>query len=197
MLQHVPGTVFSHSLNLWIECGVGNCRDWSWTDISVTGGQTIRSRSGCMTAEHRFSSVVFCMHYVTGTGDFLTRRAVLTISSTFTNSSILVLHSLLGLAPVISVRHTSTTIYTWVFAVTIYVCGNLISMQGCSSLIFVWRLHPCFLVGDVPTSSSVPSTNTWNLPRYPGMPCKITDFLPQRYPRHIVPVNLTKRTETP
>lgn len=39
VLQNVTGTVLSDALNIWIECGVGSCSDWSWTDVSVTGGQ--------------------------------------------------------------------------------------------------------------------------------------------------------------
>lgn len=40
VLQNVTGTVDSDAVNIYIECGQGSCSDWTWTDVSVTGGQT-------------------------------------------------------------------------------------------------------------------------------------------------------------
>ncbi|ETS73906.1 endopolygalacturonase C [Pestalotiopsis fici W106-1] len=39
VLQNVTGTVQSDAVNIYIECGVGSCSDWTWTDVHVTGGK--------------------------------------------------------------------------------------------------------------------------------------------------------------
>ncbi|KAM0817579.1 putative Glycoside hydrolase [Seiridium cardinale] len=39
VLQNVTGTVNSDAVNIYIECGEGSCSDWTWTDVSVTGGE--------------------------------------------------------------------------------------------------------------------------------------------------------------
>ncbi|KAI1261161.1 glycoside hydrolase family 28 protein [Xylariaceae sp. FL1019] len=38
VLQNVTGTVGAEAVNVYIECGEGSCTDWSWSDVSVTGG---------------------------------------------------------------------------------------------------------------------------------------------------------------
>jgi polygalacturonase len=40
VLDNVQGTVDSTATNIWILCGSGSCSDWTWTDVSVTGGKT-------------------------------------------------------------------------------------------------------------------------------------------------------------
>jgi polygalacturonase len=40
VLDNVVGTVESTATNIWILCGSGSCSDWTWTDVSVTGGKT-------------------------------------------------------------------------------------------------------------------------------------------------------------
>ncbi|KAI1084766.1 endopolygalacturonase PGa [Whalleya microplaca] len=39
VLQNVTGTVESDAVNIYVECGEGSCSDWTWTDVSVTGGK--------------------------------------------------------------------------------------------------------------------------------------------------------------
>ncbi|KAI0910291.1 glycoside hydrolase [Ustulina deusta] len=39
VLQNVTGTVGSDALDVYIECGVGSCSDWSWSGVNVTGGK--------------------------------------------------------------------------------------------------------------------------------------------------------------
>lgn len=39
VLQNVTGTVYEDAINVYIECGEDSCYDWTWTDVSVTGGQ--------------------------------------------------------------------------------------------------------------------------------------------------------------
>lgn len=39
VLQNVTGKVDSDAVNIYIECGEGSCSDWTWTDVSVTGGK--------------------------------------------------------------------------------------------------------------------------------------------------------------
>jgi polygalacturonase len=39
VLDNVSGTVESSATNIWIFCGSGSCTDWTWTDVSVTGGK--------------------------------------------------------------------------------------------------------------------------------------------------------------
>lgn len=43
VLQNVTGTVGSDAARIYIECGVGSCSDWSWSDVSVTGGKASSS----------------------------------------------------------------------------------------------------------------------------------------------------------
>ncbi|KAI0971759.1 glycoside hydrolase [Xylaria arbuscula] len=45
VLQNVTGTVGSDALDVYVECGVGSCNDWTWTDVSVTGG---KESSSCL-----------------------------------------------------------------------------------------------------------------------------------------------------
>ncbi|KAI0435165.1 glycoside hydrolase [Xylaria sp. FL1042] len=45
VLQNVTGTVGSDALDIYIECGVGSCSDWSWSGVSVTGG---KKSSSCL-----------------------------------------------------------------------------------------------------------------------------------------------------
>ncbi|KAI1310973.1 glycoside hydrolase [Xylaria venustula] len=45
VLQNVTGTVGSDALDVYIECGVGSCSDWTWTDVSITGG---KESSSCL-----------------------------------------------------------------------------------------------------------------------------------------------------
>ncbi|KAF7906542.1 hypothetical protein EAF00_000821 [Botryotinia globosa] len=40
ILENITGTVESTATNILIECGSGSCTDWTWTDISITGGKT-------------------------------------------------------------------------------------------------------------------------------------------------------------
>ncbi|TVY71197.1 putative endopolygalacturonase E [Lachnellula suecica] len=44
VLDNVQGTVDSTGTNVYILCGSGSCSDWTWTDVSVTGGKT---STGC------------------------------------------------------------------------------------------------------------------------------------------------------
>jgi polygalacturonase/galacturan 1,4-alpha-galacturonidase len=39
VLNNVQGTVESSATEIYIECGSGSCTDWTWTDVSVTGGK--------------------------------------------------------------------------------------------------------------------------------------------------------------
>lgn len=39
VLENVTGTVLSDAVNVYIECGVGSCSDWTWTGVNVTGGK--------------------------------------------------------------------------------------------------------------------------------------------------------------
>jgi polygalacturonase len=39
VLQNVTGTVNSSAVNIYVECGVGSCSNWTWTGVSVTGGK--------------------------------------------------------------------------------------------------------------------------------------------------------------
>ncbi|KAH6643445.1 glycoside hydrolase [Truncatella angustata] len=39
VLQNVTGTVQSDAVDIYIKCGQGSCSDWTWTDVSVTGGK--------------------------------------------------------------------------------------------------------------------------------------------------------------
>lgn len=39
-LDSVTGHVASDATNIYILCGDGSCSDWTWTDVSVTGGST-------------------------------------------------------------------------------------------------------------------------------------------------------------
>lgn len=38
-LDGVTGTVSSSGTNIYILCGSGSCSDWTWTGVSVTGGE--------------------------------------------------------------------------------------------------------------------------------------------------------------
>lgn len=38
VLQNVTGTVLPAAVNVYVECGVGTCRNWKWDGVSVTGG---------------------------------------------------------------------------------------------------------------------------------------------------------------
>ncbi|TID21016.1 endopolygalacturonase C [Venturia nashicola] len=40
VMQNVTGTVLPVAVNVYVECGVGTCRDWKWDGVSVTGGQS-------------------------------------------------------------------------------------------------------------------------------------------------------------
>lgn len=42
-LDNVKGTVESSAYNIYILCGSGSCSDWTWTDVSSTGGKTSSS----------------------------------------------------------------------------------------------------------------------------------------------------------
>lgn len=39
VLQSVKGYVDSAATQILIECGVGSCTNWSWTDVKITGGK--------------------------------------------------------------------------------------------------------------------------------------------------------------
>ncbi|GAM41859.1 hypothetical protein TCE0_042f15311 [Talaromyces pinophilus] len=39
-IDNVQGTVESDATEIYILCGDGSCSDWTWTDVSVTGGET-------------------------------------------------------------------------------------------------------------------------------------------------------------
>lgn len=39
VLQNVTGTVLSEAVKIYVECGVGSCRDWTWNDVKITGGK--------------------------------------------------------------------------------------------------------------------------------------------------------------
>ena len=39
-LDGVTGTVESSATDIYILCGSGSCSDWTWEDVSVTGGKT-------------------------------------------------------------------------------------------------------------------------------------------------------------
>lgn len=39
VMQNVTGTVLPGAVNVYVECGVGTCRDWTWTDVNITGGR--------------------------------------------------------------------------------------------------------------------------------------------------------------
>lgn len=43
VLQNVRGSVNDDAVNIHIECGEGSCLDWTWEDVSVTGGQNSTS----------------------------------------------------------------------------------------------------------------------------------------------------------
>lgn len=45
VLQNVTGTVGNQAANVYIECGVGSCSNWSWSGVSVTGG---KKSSSCL-----------------------------------------------------------------------------------------------------------------------------------------------------
>ncbi|KAF7893073.1 uncharacterized protein EAF02_000611 [Botrytis sinoallii] len=45
ILENITGTVESTATNILIECGSGSCTDWTWTDVSITGG---KSSSDCL-----------------------------------------------------------------------------------------------------------------------------------------------------
>jgi len=40
VLNNVKGTVESSATNVYILCGSGSCSDWTWTEVSSTGGKT-------------------------------------------------------------------------------------------------------------------------------------------------------------
>ncbi|TGO13893.1 hypothetical protein BTUL_0061g00100 [Botrytis tulipae] len=40
ILENITGTVESTATNILIECGSGSCTDWTWTDVSISGGKT-------------------------------------------------------------------------------------------------------------------------------------------------------------
>lgn len=40
VLQNITGSVLPEAVNVYIECGLGTCRDWSWEGVSITGGQS-------------------------------------------------------------------------------------------------------------------------------------------------------------
>ncbi|GAW22351.1 hypothetical protein ANO14919_118880 [Xylariales sp. No.14919] len=39
VLQNVTGTVGNDALQVYIECGVGSCSDWSWSGVNITSGK--------------------------------------------------------------------------------------------------------------------------------------------------------------
>lgn len=39
-LDSITGTVESSAVNIYILCGSGSCSSWTWTDVSITGGET-------------------------------------------------------------------------------------------------------------------------------------------------------------
>jgi polygalacturonase len=39
-LDSVTGTVESSAVNIYILCGSGSCSSWTWTDVSITGGES-------------------------------------------------------------------------------------------------------------------------------------------------------------
>ena len=39
-IDNVKGTVESDATDIYILCGDGSCSDWTWTDVSVTGGKS-------------------------------------------------------------------------------------------------------------------------------------------------------------
>ncbi|PYI18221.1 polygalacturonase E precursor pgaE [Aspergillus japonicus CBS 114.51] len=43
VLDDVQGTVESTGTDIYIVCGSGSCSDWTWTDVSVSGGKTSSS----------------------------------------------------------------------------------------------------------------------------------------------------------
>ena len=43
VLDGVQGTVESTGTDIYIVCGSGSCSDWTWTDVSVSGGKTSSS----------------------------------------------------------------------------------------------------------------------------------------------------------
>lgn len=43
VLQNVTGSVNDDAVNIYIECGEGSCSDWTWENVSVTGGQNSTS----------------------------------------------------------------------------------------------------------------------------------------------------------
>jgi len=45
VLDNVKGTVESTATDVYILCGSGSCTDWTWTDVSVTGGKV---STGCL-----------------------------------------------------------------------------------------------------------------------------------------------------
>jgi polygalacturonase len=38
-IENVTGTVKSSATDVYILCGSGSCSDWSWSNVSVTGGK--------------------------------------------------------------------------------------------------------------------------------------------------------------
>ncbi|KAI1824819.1 glycoside hydrolase [Xylaria intraflava] len=38
VLQNITGTVGSDAVDIYIECGEGSCENWSWKNVSITGG---------------------------------------------------------------------------------------------------------------------------------------------------------------
>lgn len=45
VLQNVTGSVLPEAVNVYVECGVGTCRDWTWNGVSVTGGKSATNSS--------------------------------------------------------------------------------------------------------------------------------------------------------
>ncbi|RAL16591.1 glycoside hydrolase family 28 protein [Aspergillus homomorphus CBS 101889] len=43
VLDNVQGSVESSGTDIYIACGSGSCTDWTWTDVSVSGGKTSSS----------------------------------------------------------------------------------------------------------------------------------------------------------
>ncbi|OJJ95684.1 hypothetical protein ASPACDRAFT_1907323 [Aspergillus aculeatus ATCC 16872] len=43
VLDDVQGTVESTGTDIYIVCGSGSCSDWTWTDVSISGGKTSSS----------------------------------------------------------------------------------------------------------------------------------------------------------
>lgn len=39
-MSGITGTVASGGTNVYILCGEGSCSDWTWTGVSITGGET-------------------------------------------------------------------------------------------------------------------------------------------------------------